>query len=39
VKKSYALIRRAGGAQVTLPSYKRAIRKRDRQRKKIRVAS
>src|SRR5262249_18758866 len=35
VKKSYALIRRAGGAQVTLPSYKRAVVKRDRRRKKI----
>jgi hypothetical protein len=34
VKKSYALIRRAGGVQVTLPSYKREVAKRDRHRKK-----
>jgi hypothetical protein len=39
VKKSYALIRRAGGTQVTLPSYKRAVKKRDRRRKKIEVGS
>jgi hypothetical protein len=34
VKKSYALIKRAGGASVTLPSYRRAVKKRDRPRKK-----
>jgi hypothetical protein len=34
VKKSYALIKRAGGASVTLPSYRRAVKKRDRRRKK-----
>src|SRR5262249_33133491 len=39
VKKSYALIRRAGGAQTTLPSYKLAVVKRDRRRKKVRVGS
>jgi|SRR5215831_149198 len=33
VRKSYALIRRAGGTQVTLPSYKREVEKRDRRRK------
>ena len=30
VRKSHALIRRAGGAQVTLPSYRREVEKRDR---------
>jgi len=34
VKKSYALIKRAGGAQVTLPSYRRAVEERDRPRRR-----
>src|SRR5262245_28985490 len=34
VRKSYQLIERAGGAQITLPSYKREVAKRDRHRKK-----
>jgi hypothetical protein len=34
VKKSYALIRRAGGAQVTLPSYRREMKAHGRRRKK-----
>jgi hypothetical protein len=34
VRKSYALIRRAGGAGTTLPSYRRAVEERDRRRKK-----
>jgi hypothetical protein len=34
VRKSYALIRRAGGTHVTLPSYKREVKARDRRRKK-----
>ena len=34
VRKSHALVRRAGGAQVTLPSYKRAVKKRRRKNKK-----
>jgi hypothetical protein len=33
MKKSYALIQRAGGARITLPSYKRAIKKRVRPRR------
>lgn len=33
VKKSYTLIERAGGAQVTLPSYRREVEERDRRRK------
>jgi hypothetical protein len=32
VRKSYALIRRAGGTQTTLPSYKREVEMRDRPR-------
>jgi hypothetical protein len=34
VRKSYTLIKRAGGERVTLPSYKRAVEERDRRRKK-----
>jgi len=34
MRKSYQLIERAGGSQVTLPSYKREVAKRDRHRKK-----
>lgn len=34
VKKSYQLIEQAGGAQVTLPSYKREVEKRDRLRRR-----
>jgi hypothetical protein len=33
MKKSHALIRRGGGARITLPSYKRAIKKRVRPRR------
>ena len=33
VRKSYTLIKRAGGAQVTLPSYRREVEERDRRRK------
>ena len=36
VRKSYTLIERAGGAAVTLPSYRREVKKRDRGRKKRR---
>jgi len=36
VKKSHQLIQRAGGAQVTLASYKRAVKARDQRRKKRR---
>ena len=40
VRKSHALIKRAGGTQVTLSSYRREVEKRDeRRRKKIRVDS
>ena len=34
VRKSYALIKRAGGTQVTLPSYRREVEKRDRSRRR-----
>jgi len=34
MKKSHALIRRAGGAKITLPSYRRAIKKRVRPRRR-----
>jgi hypothetical protein len=34
VRKSYTLIERAGGALVTLPSYRREVKKRDQGRKK-----
>jgi hypothetical protein len=34
VKKSHQLIKRAGGAQITLTSYKRAVKERDQRRKK-----
>ena len=34
VKKSYALIRHAGGTQVTLPSYRREVEERDRPRRR-----
>jgi hypothetical protein len=33
VRKSYALVRRAGGALVTLQNYRREVEKRDRRRK------
>lgn len=36
VKKSHQLIKRAGGRQVTLASYKLAVKERDRRRKKRR---
>jgi hypothetical protein len=39
VKKSYALIKRAGGAQVTLPSYRRELEKRDWRRKEKKARS
>jgi hypothetical protein len=35
MKKSHSLIKRAGGGVVTLPSYRRAVEKRDRGRKKV----
>ncbi|HEY5965355.1 MAG TPA: hypothetical protein VIU42_15170 [Xanthobacteraceae bacterium] len=34
MRQSHRLIRRAGGEQVTLPSYRRAVEERDRRRKK-----
>jgi hypothetical protein len=34
VKKSHALVRRAGGALVTLPNYRREVEVRKRRRKK-----
>jgi hypothetical protein len=33
VRKSHALVRRAGGAQVTLSSYRREVEARERRRK------
>ena len=33
VRKSHALVRRAGGAQVTLPSYRREVEARERRRR------
>jgi hypothetical protein len=39
VRKSHTLIRRAGGMNATLQSYRRAVEGRDRGRKKIRVGS
>ena len=33
VRKSHTLIKRAGGAQVTLPNYRREVEERERRRK------